>query len=331
MTKRNFFIFGAGFTKSVFDNAPLNDQLVNALLDFNPSSPLKTLSDQYHTHDIELLLTKLDIDIQQGQYDSEIRNKINGDIAGYFQRFRFKPGILDEIKWLRKFALNSFSNDDVIVNLNYECFLEGLLDYMGIWNPNEGYGVIHNPLIDDSHVNVKNIQILKIHGSENFTQQPFLDKPENSSVTFEFSENIFPKSAANSFLGPRSVPVPFRKNHAVKPYIIAPSYVKIPVVEIFYLMIDAIEASKTSDKMIIIGSSLRPEDSFLWLLSTTFFRNPNWRNRKSIIIGPEANSIGNRIRQFWGGSVSNCLIEIPSKLENAIDELCALLNDSDAK
>ena len=329
--KRNLFILGAGLTKSIFNSAPLNDELVNALLDFNPSSQLKILSEKYATHDIELLLTKLDIDIHQGGYDSEIRNEINADIAGYFQRFRFKPNILNEKRWLEKFALKSFNNDDVIINLNYECFLEGLLDYLGIWNPNKGYGVINNVLIDDSCVNVKNIQILKIHGSENFTQQPIFNKPESSSVTFEFNESIFPKSAANSFFGHRSVPIPFWKNHAVKPYIIAPSYVKIPVVEIIYLMIDAIEAAKTSDKIIIIGCSLRPEDSFLWLLLTTFFRNPNWRNRKSIIISPEANRIGNQIRQFWGGIVSNCLTEIPSKLENAIDELCALLNDSDAK
>jgi len=42
-------------------------------------------------------------------------------------------------------------------------------------------------------------------------------------------------------------------------------------------------------------------------------------------ITPEANSLGKRIRQYWGVNVNNRLIEIPSKLENAIDELCTLL------
>jgi flagellar basal body rod protein FlgC len=326
MTKSNFFIIGAGFTKAIFENAPLNNELVNAILDFNPSSQLKTLSEKYNTYDIELLLTKLDIDIYQGSYNIEIRNEINANIADYFQRFRFKPNILKEKRWLVEFASKSFSRDDTIINLNYDCFLEGLLDYLGIWNPNKGYGAIFNPLIDDSCVNINNIQILKVHGSENFTNQPIFDRPESSRVTFEFNENIFPKSAANIFFGPRSVPVPFDKYHPPKPYIIAPSYVKIPVVDIIYLMIDAIAASKISDKMIIIGCNLRPEDSFLWLLLTTFFRNPAWESRKFVILSPEANSIGKRISQFWGGSVTKCLTEIPFKLENSIDELCAILN-----
>lgn len=326
MAEHNFFVFGAGYTKSIFDSAPLNNQLVNALLDLNPSSHLKTLSDKYATQDIELLLTKLDIDIQQGQYSSEIRNEINREIAEYFQRFRFKPDILENKKWLKKFAFNSFRKNDVILNLNYDCFLEGLLDYLGVWNPNKGYGIINNILIDDSCTNVNNIQILKIHGSENFTLQPYANYAESSTVSFEFNESIFPKSAANCFLGPRSIPRPaFKQKVVAKPYIIAPSYVKIPVVEISYLMIDAIEAVKAADKMIIIGCSLRSEDSILWLLLTTFLKGPNCKNRKYIIITPEAKSLGNRIRQYWGVNVNNCLIEIPSKLENAIDELCTLL------
>jgi len=104
----NFYIFGAGFTKSVFDNAPLNDQLLSALLDVNPSSPLKSLSDKYNTKDIELLLTKLDIDIQQGHYKSDLRISINNEIAEYFKQFRFNPDILTEKQWLEEFACNVF-------------------------------------------------------------------------------------------------------------------------------------------------------------------------------------------------------------------------------
>jgi len=132
----NFYIFGAGFTKSVFDNAPLNDQLLSSLLNINPSSSLKSLSDKYGTQDIELLLTKLDIDIQQGHYKPELRSSINKEIAEYFQQFRFTPDMLEKKNWLEEFACNGFQKNDVILNLNYESFLEGLLDYFEIWNPN---------------------------------------------------------------------------------------------------------------------------------------------------------------------------------------------------
>jgi hypothetical protein len=323
MTEHNFFIFGAGVTKSVFDYAPLNDQLINTLLEFNPLSPLKELSQKYDTNNIEILLTRLDIDIQHNQSGSEIRTKINAEIAEYFERFRFNPNILDDNKWLQRFA-NNFRNNDVILNLNYDCFLEGLLDYFGIWKPKKGYGFIDNPLVDSSCDNPSNIQILKIHGSEHFTYKPYVDKPESGAVFFEFNKNIFPKSAAHSFFGSRSIPSSVQ-NSIDKPYIIAPSYVKVPVVDISYLMLDAIEAVKTSSKLIVIGCSLRPEDSFLQLLLTAFLRNARLKNRKYIIISPDATCLGNRIRRYWGVNVNECLVEIPIKLENSIDKLCELL------
>ena len=314
----NFYIFGAGFTKAVFNSAPLNDQLLGELLINNPSSPLKSLSEKFDTLDIEVLLTKLDIDIQQGHYAAEIRNNINNEIAEYFQKYRFAVDILNAQTWLEEFACNVFQEDDVILNLNYECFLEGLLDYFDIWNPNKGYGVISNILVGEENINAKNIQILKIHGSENFTLQNYFDKPESAALSFEFNENIFPKSGANSFLGHRSIPSLSSKRDMAKPYIIAPSYVKIPTVEIAYLMIDAIEAIDKSKNVIVIGCGLRPEDSFLWLLLTRFLRHPEWRNRKLIIISPNACSLAMRIKQYWGVNVSESIMEISSKIEDAV-------------
>ncbi len=316
----NFYIFGAGFTKSVFTNAPLNDQLVDALLNVNPSSPLKSLSDKYDTQDIELLLTKLDIDIQQGQYKSEFRNRINKEIAEYFQQFRFNSNILENQKWLEEFACNAFHKNDVILNLNYECFLEGLLDYYEIWNPNKGYGAIENMLVGEDNININNIQILKIHGSEHFTLQNYFDKPESVVLSYEFNKHIFPKSAAHSFLGARSTPIHSSSNNA-KPYIIAPSYVKIPTVEISYLMIDAIEAISKSKNVIIIGCSLRPEDSFLWLLLTRFLRHPEWKKRKIVIINPDACSLGRKIKQYWGVNINESILEIQSKIEESIEQI----------
>ena len=54
------------------------------------------------------------------------------------------------------------------------------------------------------------------------------------------------------------------------PYVIAPSYVKVPRVEIAYLMLEALSESAKANRLIIIGSALRKEDSFLTLIITTF-------------------------------------------------------------
>lgn len=319
----NFYIFGAGFTKAVFDYAPLNNQLLDSLLDVNPSSPLKSLADKYDTKDIELLLTKLDIDIQQGLHESELRNCINKEIAEYFQQFRFKPDILKDKNWLEEFACNIFQENDVILNLNYECFLEGLLDYFEIWNPNKGYGAIENMLVGQENINQKNIQILKIHGSEYFTMQNYFDKPKSVALSYEFNKHIFPRSGANSFLGPRSITRTTSTIDSARPYIIAPSYVKIPTVEISYLMLDAIEAIHKSKNVFIVGCGLRPEDNYLWILLTHFLRHPDWEKRKIIIISPDACSLGLKIKQYWGVNVSQSIMEISSKLEDAVKVLIA--------
>mgnify|MGYP001604522147 CR=1 FL=1 len=322
------FIFGAGFTKSIFDSAPLNNQLIDALLEINPTGPLKKFSDEYKSKDIELVLTKLDIDTQQGNYALEIRQEINAEIANYFQRFRFRTEIMSDKTWLERFAINSFAQNDVILNLNYDCFLEGLLDYAEVWNPNKGYGIIANQLVEDAHINPKNIQMLKIHGSENFSYQPFDDKSESYFIAYEFNEAIFPKSAKNTFYGRRSITRAVSGSTDVaRPYIIAPSYVKIPSIEISYLMLDAIEAAKNSKNLIIVGCSMRPEDSFLWLLLTRFFHNPNWMERKIILVDPQATIISQKIKQHWGVNLDNSIVEIPLKLENALDDLLGSINN----
>ncbi len=141
-------------------------------------------------------------------------------------------------------------------------------------------------------------------------------------MSFEFNERIFLRSASNCFLGPRSIPASSsRKNHGIRPYIIAPSYVKIPAVEITYLMIDALAAIKESEKIIVIGCGLRPGDSFLWLLLTSFLKHPNWRKRKVITVSPNANKLIDRIKLYWCMNVNENFVVITSTLEEAIDQL----------
>jgi hypothetical protein len=57
------FIFGAGFTKAVFPDAPLNKDLISALVTKFSAKELSNLQKRYGTNDIEIALTRLDVDI----------------------------------------------------------------------------------------------------------------------------------------------------------------------------------------------------------------------------------------------------------------------------
>jgi hypothetical protein len=93
-----------------------------------------------------------------------------------------------------------------------------------------------------------------------------------------FDECFFPRSAKNTHIGYGA--------GTGRSYLIAPSYVKIPGVEITYLMLDALAASAQAEKLVVIGSALRPEDSFLTVVVTNFLHQPSWRNRKIIVVDP---------------------------------------------
>jgi hypothetical protein len=57
------FIIGAGFTKAVFPNAPINRDLLAALAVASPNSATVALRQRYDTQDIEIALTRLDVEI----------------------------------------------------------------------------------------------------------------------------------------------------------------------------------------------------------------------------------------------------------------------------
>ena len=56
----NLYLIGAGFTKAVFHNAPLNIELLERLIENNPAdSILQKYKEKYHSDDIQELLTNL--------------------------------------------------------------------------------------------------------------------------------------------------------------------------------------------------------------------------------------------------------------------------------
>jgi SIR2-like domain len=306
---KNLFIVGAGFTKAAFPTAPLNDDLLKQVVGEKPdNSPLGKIWKAYGISNVETLLTRFDLDLVSGHgpFSISARNDVSEQLAAFVSQYRFQNDVL----WLRP-ILKVISDNDVIVSLNYDCFLEGFLDFHDAWSPKGGYHIIENMLADNLPDNTRNIRILKIHGSESFRISSFFDKPESVAVNYEVNPGLFPRSGKNSHLG---------GGVDSRPYVIAPSFTKQFVVELQHLLLDAIRFAKVARNLIIIGCSLRPEDSHLWLVLTSFMKNRAWKRKRTFIVSPSACDIKQRIEQFWGRKIftEQNLVAIGTGLEPAL-------------
>lgn len=319
----NVFIIGAGFTKAVFPDAPLNRDLIDALAGKSTDSVAVVLRDKYKTDDIEIALTRLDSDIAASQGDPvslhNLRSQTETELGDYFSSFLASENLLALSPWLAQFVDGIFNSGDVVISLNYDCVLEGVLDCREKWSPNGGYGSPFNhPLVREDEFSKSPVTVLKIHGSASFIIAPYADKPDASAVNFAFNERFFPRSSKNTDYGYGA--------GTGRTYLIAPSYVKIPTVEMTYLMLDALNASAMAKNLVIIGCALRPEDGFLTMIMTNFLRQPSWQTRKVFIVDPAANAIGNRLTKFWGVEVSKQIVAIEGRLETSIQLLVESLS-----
>jgi hypothetical protein len=318
----NMFIIGAGFTKAVFPNAPINRDLLPALAVASPNSAAVALRQRYDTQDIEIALTRLDVEIasSQGQVEQsaedvyKLRPLIEAELAKYFSSFCVSESLMAKSWWLTYLIDEAFTSGDVAISLNYDCVLEGALDCRGKWSPNEGYGSsLDHPLGGPQMLSKSPVAVLKIHGSANFMIAPYADKPSANAVSFMFDECFFPRSAKNTHIGYGA--------GTGRSYLIAPSYVKIPTVEITYLMLDALATSAKAENLVVIGSALRPEDAFLTVVVTNFLHQPSWRNRKIIVVDPAAPAITSRLKNYWGVNVSDQILPIEGPLEASVEHL----------
>lgn len=323
----NAFIIGAGFTKAVFPDAPLNGNLLDALAGKFVDSAAGVLRKKYETNDIEIALTRLDSDIAAPRGEDGLlaedslglRRRIENELGDYFRSFVASEDLLVRSPWLAEFVDGVFNSGDVVISLNYDCVLEGALDCRGKWSPKEGYGsLFDHPLVRDDEFSTSPVKVLKIHGSASFAIAPYADKTDASAVNFVFDEHFFPRSARNTHFGYGA--------GTGRTYLIAPSYVKIPTVEMTYLMLDALGASATATNLVIIGSDLRPEDGFLTVILTNFLRQPSWRTRRIFIVNPKANSICSRLKKFWGVEVSSQFVPIEGCLEACVPALVESLS-----
>jgi hypothetical protein len=113
---------------------------------------------------------------------------------------------------------------------------------------------------------------------------------------------------------------------AADPYVIAPSYVKAPKVEIAYLMLEALSESAKANKLIIIGTALRKEDSFLSLIVTTFLHHPSWERRRIIIVDPKADEIREKLKAYWGVNISDQIVPVSANLQDSVENLAQLIS-----
>lgn len=321
INSNSIFLLGAGFTKAVYPSAPLNIELLNAIID-NGGNTISKYKERYNTDDIEKLLTRFDLDAINKIEMREDRSLIEAEISSYFSQYRFL-NFSDEISnWLTVFAKTILKINDSIVSLNYDCFLEGALDYFEVWTPNGGYARVNNPLTSSIPQNPKNIKIYKIHGSENFDESRVdLGKRSQTSIGYRIDGSIYPVSGANSHFGGGA-------DHP-RPYIIAPSFVKIPHVDITAMMLDLVKVAEAARNFVIIGCGMRPEDNFLWLLLTRFLNKTMDPHHRLIILSPSSETIWKMISKYWVGDIcrfSDVLI-IPCGLEAGIFTLESALKD----
>lgn len=325
----NLFLTGAGFTKSDFPDAPLNANLLQLVIRDSPQTLLRTYKVRYHTDDIEILLTRMDLETEEVQSERlrKDRETIKRDLAKYFEQFRFRVQILENNKWLEDFAKKVLRPNDAIITTNYDCFLEGLLDHYKVWNTTGGYVNAYDPSQRDNSSQTprkpKGIKIYKIHGSENFREcKVFNDKDvtEQTILGFIINESIYPASGKNRHLG--------WVEKFCEEYILAPSFVKIPHFQIADMVNKAKDVATTAQNMAMIGSSLRNEDIFLRLILTGFISHAPRQKKKLIVVGPNADSILEKNENFWSGGTQNIIFHrIPKNIEDGLDDLIKLLED----
>jgi hypothetical protein len=289
---KTIFLLGAGFTKAARPSAPTNAELVSTLISHSGNtSSLQKYQKLYGTDDMEILLTRLDMDTASDEHKRLDRLAIEAELVSYFSSLRFTTASLSVTPWLGTFATELLKRDEAIITLNYDCFLEGLLDHCNVWTPNGGYYGVDNILVE-AEPNPNGIVIYKIHGSEHFRVSAVTDRPEQDAIAYEFDETIFPVSAAHSHFG---------GGIGARPYVIAPSFVKLPHRQIAMMMLKVLEFANRAHNLVIIGCGLRREDSFLWLLLSRFLAR---RDKKHlIIVDPAATSISDRIYQYWIGDL----------------------------
>lgn len=299
------FIVGSGFTSAITGGiAPLNKDVLQSIQLTAPAI-WGDLTARYSTKDVEVALTKLDLDIIDRPTNPELpslRRKAEASLSKFFAQFRYREDILNESPWLLDFIQGAFFKEDVVVSLNYDCLLEGLLDRCNLWSPHDGYGRTCAVKSVPTEPNPSPITVLKIHGSENFHRDAVVGSQTDQAFSFTIDESIFPVSG--------------RLLHFCLPgngsseAIIAPSFVKVFPSTLLCLMLEALDMALKAETLVLIGCGLRREDTFLYLLLWHFLGPA----KRIFILDPYARDLGKRISDTLEYDVSRIMHPIEKSL-----------------
>jgi hypothetical protein len=76
--------------------------------------------------------------------------------------------------------------------------------------------------------------------------------------------------------------------------------VKVPILDLAYLMLDGLRASNEARRLVVMGCSLPPEDAYIRMLLTNFLHQRDWKERKLVIVDPRASQIREQVPDYWG-------------------------------
>ena len=279
----NCYLLGAGFSHELSCNKlPLLIDLGNEI-DHLIDADLKQKYD-YSLETLERFLTYLDLRTKSNPSSTEAktRERITTFLIERFGIKKFK----DSINPLgTEFVTRVLKKDDIVITTNYDCLLENIMCNAGIWTPNGGYSeIVQNSLFTNQHTKneaLKNIIIVKVHGSVNFLEYCALkDNGEKelsiSFISAEIDQETFPSLHANFGIV---------KNAIKSQYIIGPSYVKVIHPQILKLWTLAFKKVSDIESLVLIGVSLREEDTFLSLLLS------NIQCREVMVVNPDYENI----------------------------------------
>lgn len=250
----NVYLLGAGFTRAIIGNrAPLTHELMSQL----DISKFPEIREEYERTfpDIEQFLSILDLKILRFRRTNNslpdclnnVRENIVRQIISQVDTETLRVDNLDGYPLLKCF-LEKVPRNSYILTLNYDCVLDQGLYHTRRWSPFGGYCYPTFPHTGNENDSKDRILLLKLHGSSNFK-----DVEEGQEYfNIEITDRIFPSIHANINSDPSD-----------KPHIVVMSYVKRFHNGIMDLWREAISFLKEAEKLIIVGCSLREEDTFL--------------------------------------------------------------------
>lgn len=246
------YLIGAGFTRAVVgEKAPLTHEIMPKL----NISNFPEIRDDFEKAfpDIEQFLSILDLKyLHFQQINKSFADHINVIRQSIIQQVVELVDINNlNIEKLEKYSLlkrivTSIPNKSYLLTLNYDCVLDQGLYLSNRWSPIGGYNYTNFPITRNENISKDQIIVLKLHGSCNFRDT----EDDQPYPTIEINNRIFP--GINSDV-----------NAGGNPHVLVMSYIKQFHNGIMSLWREAISVLKEADKLIVIGCSLREEDTFL--------------------------------------------------------------------